>query len=187
MTVNYAMMTIRLARTILVLLGPAIAAAIEVTPELIVDLKVVEEVRLSGDGQWVSYIVSPESVGEKGKAMELWMVNVDGAPAPQRLLPDRDWVSVARWSPDGRLAVIAQSEDTPRRRQLLLLEPGTGAVRVLVDRFEGDSLEWSPDGELIGFTQLESMGLGRKRTVGEPLVLGPAREGGGSVSRFHTL
>ena len=75
MTVNYAMMTIRLARTILVLLGPAIAAAIEVTPELIVDLKVVEEVRLSGDGQWVSYIVSPESVGEKGKAMEFATIN----------------------------------------------------------------------------------------------------------------
>ncbi len=163
------------------------ARGADLTPELIADLKMVEEVRVSADGQWVSYIVGTESGGESGKALELWMARVDGAPGQRRLLPDRDRVSVARWSADGRLAVVAQSEAAPRRRQLLLLEPSTGTVRVLADRFEGDSLEWSPDGRQLGFVQSESAVPARKRPAGEPQVMGATREGGGSVSRFHTL
>lgn len=166
-------------------LGSAFGAGL--TPELIADLAMVEEVRVSADGQWVSYIVSTESGGEGGKAMELWMAKVDGAPAHRRLLPERNRVSVARWSTDGRLAVVALSDTAPRRRQLLLLEPGTGKVQVLADRFEGDALEWSPDGRQLGFVQSESMAPARKRPPGEPQVLGAPREGGGSVSRFYTL
>jgi dipeptidyl aminopeptidase/acylaminoacyl peptidase len=171
------------------LAGPLLssAQAAEVTPELIADLTMEEEVRLSADGKWVSYIVGVESGGEGGRAKELWMASVDGAPVQRRLLPDRSRVLVARWSPDGRLAVIAQSEDTPRRRQLLVLEPGTGVMHVLADRFDGDSVEWSPDGRQLGFVRSESTGPARKRSADEPQVLGAAREGGGSVSRFHTL
>jgi Tol biopolymer transport system component len=154
------------------LAGPLLssAQAAEVTPELIADLTMEEEVRLSADGKWVSYIVGVESGGEGGRAKELWMASVDGAPVQRRLLPDRSRVLVARWSPDGRLAVIAQSEDTPRRRQLLVLEPGTGVMHVLADRFDGDSVEWSPDGRQLGFVRSESTGSGaqavRRRAPG---------------------
>ncbi len=177
----------RLLGAVFAIAGPATIAAAELTPELIADLTMVEEVRVSADGKWVSYIVGTESGGEGGRAMELWIANVDGAPQQRRLLLDRDRVSAARWSPDGRLAIVALSEAAPRRRQLLLLEPDKTNVRVLADRFEGDALEWSPDGRQLGFIRSESTGPARKRAVGEPQVLGGARESGGSVGRFHTL
>jgi dipeptidyl aminopeptidase/acylaminoacyl peptidase len=159
----------------------------QLTPELIADLKMVEEVRVSPDGQWVTYIVGAESSGEGGKTLELWMANTAGTPTQRCLLPERSRVSIARWSPDGRLAVVALSESAPRRRQLLLLEPGTGKVRMLADRFDGDAPEWSPDGRLIGFTQSENVVPARRRPVGEPQVLGAVREGAASISRFYTL
>jgi dipeptidyl aminopeptidase/acylaminoacyl peptidase len=161
-----------------------LALAAKPTPELIVDLKEVGDVRLSADGKWLSYITSDEASG--GRA--LWMANVDGPPVQKQLLPDKGRVSATRWSADGRLAVVALSETTPRRSQLLLLEPGTGAVQVLADTFTGSQLEWSPDGRQLGFTQSERTAPAAKRAAGEPeVLLGTRQDDGDSVRRFYTI
>ncbi len=167
------------------LAGPALAAGL--SPELMADLKMVEEVRISPDGRQVTYLVADETAGNDGKAMELWMVNTDGDPVPRRLLPERRQVSMARWSRTGHLAVVASSVEAPRRQQLLWLDPGSGSMRVLADRFQGAALEWSPDGRQLSFIQSESLGDARSRPAGEPLVMNDVREGAGSVNRLHTI
>lgn len=169
------------------LLALCTAGAAELTPELIADLKMVQDVRLSPDGKSVSYLLEGEMEGG-GKGKELWLATVDGAPAQRRLLADRNQVSLARWSADGRLAVVALSDAAPRRRQLLLVNAATGEARVLVDRFEGAELEWSPDGRQLGFIDSERAAPAPRRPAGEPMVLtNEPPEGGGAVSRFYTL
>ncbi len=157
----------------------------DLTAEFLADLKTVGGVRLSPDGKWVTYVVEGES-REAGKTKELWLASVDGKPSQRRLLPGRKNVSEARWSASGRLAVVTAAEIEPHR-QLLLVDLGTEAVQVLVDRFEGSSIEWSSDGRQIGFIQTESIVPARKRSASEPLVLDATRAASGSVSRFFTL
>lgn len=169
----------------LLLAAPAPAAP-ELTPDFICDLKMVEEVRISPDGRWVSYVLADETAGAGGKAMQLWLVNVDGEPVQRRLLPNRNRVAYARWSPDGRLAVVTQAEERSERRQLLLLNPATGAERVLVDGFSGEGLEWSPDGRSLGCLRSEPSAPARKRAPGEPQVFRAGREGG-AVTRFFLI
>ncbi len=165
---------------------PRSASAAELTPELIVDLKMVQDVRLSADGKWVAYLVEGEGDGG-GKSKKLWVASTEGALSQRRLLPDRNQVSVARWAPDGRLAVVAQSETAPRRRQLLLIEASGGEPRVLVDKFAGASLEWSPDGRQLGFLQSDAAAPARKRSAGEPLVYTREQEPETAVDRLYTL
>lgn len=159
----------------------------DLTPELIADLKMVEEVRISPNGRLVSYIIADETAGTDGKSMELWLANAEGDPAPRRLLPEHRQVSVARWSPGGQLAVVALGGEPPRRRQLWLLDPSSGDVRLVDDSFQGAALEWSPDGRWLGFVKSEAVAPARKRVVGEPQILGQGGSGGGNVSRFYTL
>lgn len=170
--------------TVICLLGPT-GLATELTPELIADLKVVEGVRISPDGKWVSYLMADESGGEEGRSIQLWLANVDGPPMQRRLLPGRNRVSVACWSPDGRLAVVAQAEEKPARRQLLLLDPVTEEVRVLADGFSGEGLEWSPDGRRLGYLRAEGA-VNRRREAGEPVVMRPGASGG-AATRFFAL
>lgn len=159
--------------------------AAPVTPELIADLAMVEDVRISPDGRWVSYIVAGETAGENGRPAALWLASAAGPLAQRRLLPENDRVALARWSPQGELAVVLTSEKAPRRRQLVLLTPESGATRVLVDNFNGEGLEWSPDGKKLGFLKNEAGAAAPRRAPGQPQLLG--QRGTAGTTRFVTL
>lgn len=163
------------------MLADDVARAEELTPELIADLKMVKEVRMAPEGDLVSYILTG------GKATQLWVANVEGDPHQRQMLIGNNRVSLARWSSDGRLAVVAQSESKPHRSQLLLVDPISGESRVLADNFIGSSLEWSPDGKSLGYLLADRGGTEEKQTAGGPQVHRPGSGRSGVPSRFFSI
>jgi hypothetical protein len=168
------------------LAGPLLssAQAAEVTPELIADLTMEEEVRLSADGKWVSYIVGVESGGEGGRAKELWMASVDGAPVQTAIVAGPE-PGVGR--PLGPPMAASQSSPKARTRPAAgncwCWNRARASCMCSPTAFDGDSVEWSPDGRQLGFVRSESTGPARKRSADEPQVLGcgPAKAAAASA------
>jgi dipeptidyl aminopeptidase/acylaminoacyl peptidase len=166
------------------LISPAVCAATSeltrgghsLTAAFIADLEMVEEVRLSPDGQSVAFFVRKHGVDAR-TVRELWLAPTEGEISQRRLLTDYTAVAEPRWSPDGtQLALFA----TPKggARQLILLNPTTDAVTVLGD-FAGSDLKWSPDGRVLSFVAREARPA-KKLTAGAPRLLGAAQENSGS-------
>jgi dipeptidyl aminopeptidase/acylaminoacyl peptidase len=163
------------------------ADAAELSPDVISDLKMVEDVRISGDGKWVTYIQADETAGPDGRATELWIAPVDGPVAPRRLLPDNAKVSGSRWSRDNRLVVMLTQD---RKRQVILLDPLSNESRVLIHGFDGSSLEWSPDGRLLSYTRSDaSTGKAAPRRSPNAVQVfdGKAETRQSAVTRFYTF
>ena len=151
-------------------------AASPLTAELIADLEMVEEVRLSPDGRSVAYLVRKHGTDSR-TVRELWLATTEGELSQQRLLADYTALAEPRWSPDGsQLALFA----TPKggTRKLISLHPTSGAVTILSD-FVGGDLKWSPDGRGLSFVAREPRPA-KKPVAGAPKLLSASREASGS-------
>ena len=115
-----------------------VADAVEVTPELILQLRRPTDLALSPDGKRVAYIVMPAS-REKAKPYEtrLW---IDDAPATEAGAAD----AVPRFAPDGALA-YASDRGHAGRMSLWIHERGElGDIRGSVE-----DIVWSPDSRTL--------------------------------------
>lgn len=159
--------------------------AAQVTPELIADLKLVEEVRISPDGKSVSYVVKHETARDGRQPRELWLAAAEGPIQSRRLLPEAGGVTEPRWSPDGKfLAAFATSDAPPRARRLVLWEAASGTTTTLVDSAAGMSdLDWSPDSRFLSYTAKDPTAP-KKSVKGEPRLLGVSS---GTASRVWLL
>ena len=73
----------------------------ELTPEMIVDMKVPSDPRVSPDGSLVAFVVAP--MGQRGehRESEIWLAGTTGSPSPRKLTAGNAEDSAPRWSPDG--------------------------------------------------------------------------------------
>ena len=161
-----------------VLASAGAAPAGRLTADLIADLQLVEDVRISPDGRQVTYLT--RGAGADGKtARELWIASAEGPLQQRRLLADYSSLAEPRWSPDGQqLALFGAAADGSRKRQLLLLDPVGNRVTPLGEH-AGNDLKWSPDGRSLSYLAREATPA-KKPAAGEPRILGALTDERGS-------
>ena len=101
-----------------------------------------EDVDVSKDGEWVTYVSYPESV--------LWRSRVDGSQRLQLTSPPMQaWLP--RWSPDGkRIAFSAAVPGARGKIYVVAAEGGMPAQLTAEDHYETDP-NWSPDQNSLVF------------------------------------
>jgi Tol biopolymer transport system component len=105
-----------------------------------------EQVEISRDGKWATYVTFPEGV--------LWRSRVDGTERMQLTTPPLRAVT-PRWSPDGtRIAFTGILGDSPGAEpwKIYIVSAGGGTPEVAVESKSGAAdPTWFPDGDSIVF------------------------------------
>lgn len=129
-------------------LAATAASGAPLTPQSLLDLRVVEDVEISPDGERIVYEVTHIERAENKYERNLWLIEGEKAPRPFVVAPGDD--SRPRWSPDGRrLAFISTREGRP---QIFILEMSGGEPWRLSNEASGVSqFAWSPDGSRIAY------------------------------------
>lgn len=104
-----------------------------------------EFVDFSRDGQWITYVASPENT--------LWRSRVDGSDRLQ-LTPPPMQALIPSWSPDGkRIAFQVMAAGNPWRIYLVSAQGGTPEL-LFEEQRNQDRPSWSPDGKSIVFSYI---------------------------------
>jgi dipeptidyl aminopeptidase/acylaminoacyl peptidase len=125
------------------------------TPEEMMKVKSIGDVRLSPDGKRAVFTVTePVMTEDKSEFLtQIWMAKADGSEAYPFTFGDKSSTS-PQWSPDGRSIAFASSRSG--ENNIWLIRADGGEAEQLTDVKSGvESLAWSPDGKWIGFAMSE--------------------------------
>lgn len=126
------------------------------TPEMVVALRFVSDVKMDPSGKNIAYIFhKPRSPEDKpgGKWSELWVASLDGA---KRQFTSSDYrvASMPEWTPDGRaIAFRSKRVGTDDRIQVYMIPfHGGEATQITHSKSAVRSFRWSPDGRWLAYT-----------------------------------
>jgi len=118
------------------------------TPELICDLLVPEDVAIARDGHRVAWRAAPNGVDDPNPRGGIWTCETGSGRAERWTHGPDD--CCPRWSPDGRTLALLSDRADRGVRSVYLLEPGRGEARALYA--PGTSVvgvAWSPLGDRL--------------------------------------
>ncbi len=104
-----------------------------------------EFVDFSRDGQWITYVASPENA--------LWRSRIDGSDRLQ-LTPSSMQALVPSWSPDGKRIAFQAMTGGNRWRNYLVAADGGTPEPLFEERLDQNRPSWSPDGNSIVFSYI---------------------------------
>src|SRR5678815_446263 len=122
-------------------------AAQTITPEDILSIRELSDVRLSPDGKQVAFVITePAASNTQPRVSNIWTMPVDGSESPRQLIPGRSNTGSPRWSPDGKTVAFVSD------KQIYLLGTGeSNAVQLTSVPGGVEDFEWSPDSKMIAF------------------------------------
>jgi len=140
---------------LLCLVPPAAAGTSGMTLGQIAELRAVEEVAVSPDGERIAYVVSvprrPFEEDDGPAWAELHVVGPDGVARP--FVTGRVTVDRIAWTPDGHAISYLTGHDDEKNRALRMIPVDGGESRtVLTHAEEIRSYALSPDGKRIAFS-----------------------------------
>ena len=130
-----------------------IADMAQLTPEQVLNVRQISELRFSPDGAFLAFTLTEPPKGSE-RNRDLWMLDV----ATRKLRPltfSPKSESSPRWSPDGRQVAFLSDRDGPTQIYLLRMDGGD-AARLTEGKNAIQSYEWSPDGKEIAFLAPEA-------------------------------
>jgi dipeptidyl aminopeptidase/acylaminoacyl peptidase len=119
-----------------------------VTPEDILSIRELSDIRLSPDGKQVAFVITEPAVSNtQPRPSNIWTMPVDGSESPRPLIPGLSNIGSPRWSPDGKTLAFLSD-----RAQIYLLRVGEStAVQLTSVPGRVEDFEWSPDSKMIAF------------------------------------
>ena len=126
-----------------------------ITPEMIVNIKIISDVQISPDGKNIVFQSSRQRRDdEKPSAQwsELWMVSASGGQ-PYRFTYSDKSDRTPRWSPDGKQIAFISTRGEGDKAQIYLIAADGGEARQLTNAENSvGAFKWSPDGKMIAYT-----------------------------------
>ncbi|MFW5941795.1 MAG: S9 family peptidase [Chloroflexota bacterium] len=110
---------------------------------------VIQDPRISPDGQHVIYGVQRVERDEEKKVSNLWLVSTEGGE-PRQFTAGKHSDSMPRWSPDGSQIAFVSNREDEKQPQIYLIPSDGGEARRLTDlKGEFGDVRWSPDGAAL--------------------------------------
>ena len=128
-----------------------------ITPEGIVNLRVVRHVQVSPDGKRIAFAAGKRSDFDQLRESKIWLISSDGG-SPQLLHNAPQEQSLPYWSPDGRVIAflagpLQKKEGETDVKQIWMKDLQSSDAVPLTNLKGGvDTFRWSPDGRSIAFT-----------------------------------
>jgi len=119
-----------------------------ITPEDILSIRELSDVRHSPDGKQVAFVITePATSNTQPRTSNIWTMPVDGSQSPRLLIPGMINAGSPRWSPDGKTLAFVSDH-----AQVYLLRAGESTAVQLTSVPGGvEDFEWSPDSKMIAF------------------------------------
>lgn len=139
----------------------AISRASEIlTPEDVVNLKMVTEASLSPDGKQIAYVLRvPREAGDKpGSAYEqIWVTDRTGKTI-RRFTHEKENSDSPQWSRDGKQIAFLSKRQSDKATQIYVIPADGGEAYPLTDSKTAiKAFRWSPDGEWIAYLAKEAL------------------------------
>jgi dipeptidyl aminopeptidase/acylaminoacyl peptidase len=137
-----------------------------ITPEDILSVRDLDELRLSPDGKKIAFVVrepGDAKLPRQPRLSNIWIMPTDGSARPHPIVPNLKNAYSPFWSPDGRkLAFLSDrrvdvDDSAGQTDQVYLLTLDGVKVDRLTSVPEGvEQFAWSPDGRTIAFVARDS-------------------------------
>ncbi|RMH75978.1 MAG: S9 family peptidase [Calditrichaeota bacterium] len=126
------------------------------TPEMVVDLKMVVQVAMQPQGEYVAYrLRTPRGADEKpgGAYTELWVVPTEGGE-PRQFVSKPHSVGSIAWTPDGKFITFTERRKTFHKHRQVYAIPIDGGEARLLSHAPRDVRQYalSPDGKYLAYT-----------------------------------
>ncbi len=125
-----------------------IAGMAQLTPEQVLNIRQISDLRFSPDGRFVAFTVTEPPKGNE-RNRDLWLLEVASRKLRQLTFSPKS-ESAPRWSPDGRQLAFLSDRDGPSQIYLLPIDGGE-ALRLTEGKNAIQSFDWSPDGNQIAY------------------------------------
>ncbi len=153
----------------MVALCPIAVFADGLTPNQLLDMKLVSSYDLSHDGELVAYTVAtPATVGEKGGyKTPLFLMNLDTEETVPFISGDVN-IGSPHFSPDDKYIAFTTSRGKKAKTQVWAIPVNGGEAQVITDSKTGvSSFSWSADGNSIFYIAKESDSATEKKVKEE--------------------
>jgi dipeptidyl aminopeptidase/acylaminoacyl peptidase len=125
-----------------------IAGTAQLTPEQVLSIRQISELRFSPDGAFVAFTVTEPPKGNE-RNRDLWLLEIASRKLRQLTFSAKP-ESSPKWSPEGRQLAFLSDRDGPTQIYLLRMDGGE-ASRLTEGKNSIQSFEWAPGGTQIAF------------------------------------
>ncbi|HYK88101.1 MAG TPA: hypothetical protein VE398_04995, partial [Acidobacteriota bacterium] len=138
---------------LLFLLLCPVAGLAQLSPQQVLNIRQISDLRFSPDGRFVALTVT-EPVKGNERDRNIWLLEVSSRKLRQLTFSTKSEHS-PKWCPDGRQLAFLSDRDGQTQIYLLPMEGGE-ALKLTEGKNAVQSFEWSPDGRQIAFLAPEA-------------------------------
>jgi len=132
-----------------------------ITPEDVVNIRIVDDPKISPDGKSVAFTVTePADTSKPDEASnsDIWIVSTNGHGSPRKYAFGPKQEIMPRWSLDGTYLAFLSNRGKDEKNQIYLMSTSGGEAEALTSMKEGvDLFKWDRDSHSITFVSKDSL------------------------------